>query len=1426
MSDLLQHAGQSMHTRLIACLTLTLLAPAASAQSPDFTALQQQFAATQQPALKKYCLTCHSTAEQQGDLDLERFQSVADIRRDVVPWQRIIEVLDDGEMPPADAPHQPTATEKAALRAWVRAVLDADATANAGDPGPVVLRRLNNAEFNHAIADLTGVDLQPAREFPVDSAAGEGFTNVGNALVMSPALIQKYLDAARGVAAHAMLLPHGIEFSPSITPRDWTNEKLDAIRNFYARFSDSGGGTAVNLQGIQFETNGGGRLPLDRYFSALLQNRDALRTGSLSFNELAEKTSLSPRYLELLWQALHNPNPSRLFTPLQQLWQAATPSNPAPLIQYVARWQKALWQFSTIGHIGKRGGPPAWQIPVNPLQNRITLRSPVPAPNADGMVTLFLAASDAGDGNTGDFALFQNPRFTAAGRPDIPLRDVRSIAFQLNQVRDQLRQSAAACLAAAAEISAAPPADAGPDLTVFATKHNITPQLLAAWLNYLGIAGGPTTINGHLKNKINGVEGHDFVKGWGDTEALSVLSNASDNLVRIPGDLAPHSVAVHPAPTRNVIVAWKSPASGVYSLQGRVQRAHMACGNGVSWVVEIRRGNVRRRLASGTAAGPENAPFGPFPNIQLRAGDVAALVISPREGNHSCDLTAIDLTITPADPAPGNDKPAEPWDLAKDVSTTIAASNPLPDARGNAEVWHFLTEPDSATTPASVVPHGSLVAAWLDAADPAEKTKLANEIQQLLNAPAPPPADSPNAALLQQLTALDGPLLLELRRSLNTPANNQAAVPDTIPGPDPAAFGRHPDGTALEPTDLCLHAPAVFEIRVPAELVAGCELVTDATLHAPTSPTGTVQLRLLSQRPANLSEIAAADSKPGQAKARWSDGDAPLVFDSPILAIQDSEAHRNVVADFSAFRELFPAALCYTRIVPVDEVVTLTLYYREDDQLRRLILDQQQTRQLDQLWNDLHCVSRSAFALVDAYEQLWQFATQDADPSAFTPMREGIMAGAEKFRQQLIASEPLHLNDILQLSNKAWRRPLSNTETDALRNFYKQLRAAELNHEDAARMLLARILAAPQFLYKIEAAAQGHQPAPVSSTELASRLSFFLWSSIPDDTLRHAADNGQLTSDEQLRSQLRRMLKHPRIRRMAVEFGCQWLHVRDFDQLDEKSEQTFPEFTTLRSDMYEETICFFEDLLQNDGSVLSLLDANHTFVNARLAAFYGLPGVEGDHFRRFENARAHSRGGILAMASTLAKQSGASRTSPILRGNWVSEFLLGDRLPKPPKGVPVLPEQTPAGVTERQLIETHSSDPACAKCHTRIDPYGFALENFDAIGRRRERDGQNQLVDAASKLPDGTTVNGLDGLRNYLLTNRRRDFLQTFCRRLLGYALGRSVQLSDEPLIEQMLLALEQNNHHISAALETIVLSPQFRSIRGIEQDQTGAAEE
>jgi hypothetical protein len=842
----------------------------------------------------------------------------------------------------------------------------------------------------------------------------------------------------------------------------------------------------------------------------------------------------------------------------------------------------------------------------------------------------------------------------------------------------------------------------------------------------------------------------------------------------------------------------------------------MACGNGVDWVLELRQGNSRRPLASGTADGPDNAPFGPFESVRLRKGDVAALVISPRDGNHSCDLTAIDLRITATSAA---DQPALEWNLATDVSSDLLAGNPHADSRGNPDVWHFFSEPDSTTSPASVIPPGSLLATWLDASVPEEKTRLAEQLQQLLNTPAPPAGDTPDAQLLQQLTSFSGPLLSTVQRNLPDLIAATPAPATDLPGPDPALFGTHPNGASTSPTDLCLQAPAIFEIRVPAELVSGCELVLDATLHPEGSSEGSVQMQVLTERPASLSGIATAAAKPGQGKARWSDGEAPPAFDAPILTLPDSPAHKRVLEDLAAFRELFPAALCYTRIVPVDEVVTLTLYYREDDQLRRLILSEDETRELEQLWNDLHCVSRSAFALVDAYEQLWQFATQDADPSAFTPMREGIMAGAEKFRQQLQSAEPIHLQSIMDLASRAWRRPLSDAEHQMLRSFYQQLRESELNHEDAARMTLARVLASPQFLYRIEAAAPGNKPAPVSSFELASRLSFFLWSSIPDQPLLEAASSGRLNSDEELRSQLQRMLAEPRIRRMAVEFGCQWLHVRDFDQLDEKSESTFPEFVELRSDMYEETILFIQDLLRNDGSVLSLLDADHTFVNGRLAGFYGIPGVDDAGWRRVDGVKSHARGGILTMASTLAKQSGASRTSPILRGNWVSEFLLGDRLPKPPKGVPVLPEQTPTGVTERQLIELHSSDPACAKCHAKIDPFGFSLEHFDAIGRRRERDSQNQPVNATATLPDGTPIAGLDGLRNYLLNTRREDFLKTFCRRLLGYALGRSTQLSDEPLLAEMLQSLEQNNYRISAALIPIVLSPQFRSIRGIEQE-------
>jgi hypothetical protein len=214
-------------------------------------------------------------------------------------------------------------------------------------------------------------------------------------------------------------------------------------------------------------------------------------------------------------------------------------------------------------------------------------------------------------------------------------------------------------------------------------------------------------------------------------------------------------------------------------------------------------------------------------------------------------------------------------------------------------------------------------------------------------------------------------------------------------------------------------------------------------------------------------------------------------------------------------------------------------------------------------------------------------------------------------------------------------------------------------------------------------------------------------------------------------------------------------------------------------------------------------------VNGALAEHYGI-SVHGESWERVDGLRAKGRGGILGFAATLAKQSGASRTSPILRGNWLSEVVLGEKLPRPPKGVPLLPDEAPEGLTERQLIERHSSDATCARCHQRIDPFGFALEGFDAIGHARS-------ADTRATLPDGTKLEGLGGLRSYLLDRRRDEFLNQFCRKLLGYALGRGVQLSDKPLLESMLVQLKTHDDHVSTAIELIVASKQYREVRGKE---------
>jgi hypothetical protein len=365
---------------------------------------------------------------------------------------------------------------------------------------------------------------------------------------------------------------------------------------------------------------------------------------------------------------------------------------------------------------------------------------------------------------------------------------------------------------------------------------------------------------------------------------------------------------------------------------------------------------------------------------------------------------------------------------------------------------------------------------------------------------------------------------------------------------------------------------------------------------------------------------------------------------------------------------------------------------------------------------------------------------------------------------------------------------------------------------------LARLFVSPAFLYRLENAGPAAEPVPISSYELANRLSYFLWSSAPDHDLLQAARDGRLKDRETLLKQVHRMTRDARVRRLSTEFACAWLHIHDFESLDEKSPRHFPTFAALREPMYEEAILFFTDLFQRDGSLLEIFDTDHTFLNEKLAQHYGIPGVKGNEWRRVDGVKKYSRGGILGLAATLAKQSGASRTSPILRGNWIAEVLLGEKLPRPPKDVPRLPEDE-AGetLTVRQLVEKHSNDPKCMGCHVRIDGYGFALEGFDAIGRSRTKDLGDRPIEVHAKVFDGSDVDGLEGLRNYLLTKKKDVVVRQFCRKLLGYSLGRGVMLSDKPLLKEMESQLKQHDYRLSAAIETIVLSKQFQQIRGRE---------
>ena len=409
--------------------------------------------------------------------------------------------------------------------------------------------------------------------------------------------------------------------------------------------------------------------------------------------------------------------------------------------------------------------------------------------------------------------------------------------------------------------------------------------------------------------------------------------------------------------------------------------------------------------------------------------------------------------------------------------------------------------------------------------------------------------------------------------------------------------------------------------------------------------------------------------------------------------------------------------------------------------------------------------------------------------------------------------EPCARRILSTLARRAYRRPSNETDVRDLLPFYERGRK-EGSFDLGIQKALERLLVSSQFLFRIE-----REPANVaagtayrvSDLELASRLSFFIWSSIPDEELLDAAAAGRLKDPKVLEQQVRRMLADPRSESLVTNFAAQWLYLRDI-AAKQPDEILFADFDeTLRTAMQRETELFIGSVFRENRSVLDLLRANYTFLNERLARHYGVPNIKGSYFRRVTFPDGSVRGGLLGQGSVLTITSYSTRTSPVLRGKWVLENLLSAAPPPPPADVPSLKTETAPGkpLTLREAMIQHRAAPACAGCHARMDPIGFAMENFDAVGRWRERDGQ-QPIDATGVFPEGTKFEGIPGLKTELL-RQPEQFVGTVAERLLMYAIGRNLQYYDAPTVRAVMRDAEPANYTLASLVLGIVKSRPFQ---------------
>jgi len=650
---------------------------------------------------------------------------------------------------------------------------------------------------------------------------------------------------------------------------------------------------------------------------------------------------------------------------------------------------------------------------------------------------------------------------------------------------------------------------------------------------------------------------------------------------------------------------------------------------------------------------------------------------------------------------------------------------------------------------------------------------------------------------------------------------------------NPVRFGFNAKGEPIDPNAIGVQAPSTLKIKLPPS-VRKSDLEVQVSLDPQHGMNASTQNRIDDEPVEDLSWLAGNRTlgKLTSQKAALVDGSIGILGDGlrkmeyrALGAYSDEERDwvdniNKDAAQFGALSEIearaiaVPWPLQYN--MPLYHTWPMQFQFPEDylimmneeqkaeyQRLNRLIASMGSPEYLA-LLEGLRAVGiqEPAAGLFPSVEQFNRLSKEQQDY-----IRQLAIAMQEDLKQDRAAAAEI----LAPFMEKAWRGKVDPADVEKVLAFYDRERQQGRHYVNAVRTAMLPVLIHPRFLYRFTPAT-GEEVAALTDEALASRLSFMIWGTIPDAELLQLAAEGRLRDPQVLQDQIKRMLADPRSDAMASEFMGLWLNFTDFQELVSPDPKRFKTFTdSLKQAMYDETIHFFQYLFQNDQPITDALFAEYTFLNEELAKHYGIEGVKGPQMRKVSTAGT-PRGGVLGMGAILTKTSTPLRTSPVIRGHWLYEEVLGIHLPPPPPNVPQLSddEVSPEGLTVREQLEKHREDPACFSCHDRIDPLGVAMENFDPVGQWRNKDIAGNPVDNQGKfVSSGETLNGLEGLRNYLQAHQEQ-FVKTFCRKLLAYAIGRQVEITDEPLIEEMTEALQGNEYRPSAALEVLVSSPQF----------------